>query len=375
MPPLAARLPSPAVSSSAVSSPASVRSPAATGSATHSISLQENTQALLDHAHALVLEGQVAAGFRLLSTPLSALWTEARGCGRAEEMQAWCRNHPLHALAQLDPYTHRAATKPRGYAGDAVMMDYVYNGTAPEGTTVLGAGIFDATTRTSMGLSVLYRRQLLKSLIDDTVVSFDQPRLLSVASGHCRELAGSLVQRPQFSGEFVALDQDPLSCHEVQCCYGEGAGPDGSRITVLNEGVRDLISPARAPGAERDLGRFELIYSAGLYDYLPDALAHRLTARLVQMLAPGGRLLIANFVPGGSGRGYMELFMDWTLVLRTPAQMQALSQAAGATLVNSFLDPHRNVVYAELAASTAAVEGGAGDGLASRATAQQGVQS
>jgi hypothetical protein len=122
-------------------------------------------------------------------------------------------------------------------------------------------------------------------------------------------------------------------------------------VTVLNEGVRELISPARARQGAQDLGRFELIYSAGLYDYLPDALARRLTARLVQMLAPGGRLLIANFVPGGSGRGYMELFMDWTLVLRTPAQMQALAQDAGASLVHSFMDPHRNVVYAELAAA------------------------
>ncbi len=308
----------------------------------------KHTQALLDRAQAQVLAGDFAGGYRLLGSPLSALWTEARGCGRAEDMQAWCRQHPLHALAQQDPYTHRAATKPRGYAGDAVMMDYIYSGTPPAGATALGAGIFSATTRASMGLSVLYRRQLLKSLIDDTVVTFDQPRLLSVASGPCRELAGSLVQSPQFGGEFVALDQDPLSCQEVRRCYGPHAAA-APRVRVLNEGVRALINPARAQA----WGRFELIYSAGLYDYLPDAMARRLTARLVQMLAPGGRLLIANFVPAGTGRGYMELFMDWTLVLRTPVQMQALARQAGATLVHSFMDPHRNVVYAELAAGAA----------------------
>lgn len=309
--------------------------------------LQQHTQALLDRALALVRAGDFAGAYRLLGAPLSALWTEARGCGQAQHMQGWCQQHPLHALAQQDPYTHRAATKPRGYAGDAVMMDFIYSGTSPSGATTLGAGIFGATTRASMGLSVLYRRQLLKSLIDDTVVNFERPRVLSVASGHCRELAGSLVQSAHFSGEFVALDQDPMSCQEVQRCYGTGSSADAGRVTVLNEGVRELINPARAQA----LGRFELIYSAGLYDYLPDALARRLTARLVQLLAPGGRLLIANFVPGGSGRGYMELFMDWTLVLRTPAQMQALAHDAGATLVHSFMDPHRNVVYAELAAA------------------------
>jgi extracellular factor (EF) 3-hydroxypalmitic acid methyl ester biosynthesis protein len=308
------------------------------------LSLQENLHALLDHAWAQVHAGRALAGYRLLGTPLSALWSEARGCGRADEMLAWCRQHPLHALAQQDPYTQRATLKPRGYAGDAVMMDYIYQGTPPPGTSALGAEIFGATTRVSMGLSVLYRRQLLKSLIDDAVVSVDAARVLSVASGHARELEGSLVQSPHFQGEFFALDQDPLSCQEVQRVHA------GGRVHVINEGVRDLLSPERGAA----LGCFDLIYSAGLYDYLPDVLARRLTQRLLQLLAPGGRLVIANFVPGGSGRGYMELFMDWTLVLRTEVQMRELAQAAGAAQVHSFLDPHRNVVYAELLREAAA---------------------
>lgn len=40
--------------------------------------------------------------------------------------------------------------------------------------------------------------------------------------------------------------------------------------------------------------------------------------------------------------------MDWTLVLRSEAQMRTLAHAAGATHVNIFADPPRNVVYAEL---------------------------
>jgi extracellular factor (EF) 3-hydroxypalmitic acid methyl ester biosynthesis protein len=301
-------------------------------------SLQGQTQILLNQALAWLQAGQGLRGYRLLGAPLSMLWGEARACGLADEMQAWCAAHPLHALAQQDPYTHRATTKPRGYAGDAVMMDFIYTGQPPADTTALGAQIFAATTRVSMGLSVLYRRQLLKSWIDDAVVSHDAPRVLLVASGHARELEGSLVQSAYFQGEFVALDQDPLSCEEVQRQHR------GGRVQVVNEGVRDLLSEARAA----KLGQFDLIYSAGLYDYLPDALAQRLTQRLLGMLAPGGRLLVANFVPGGSGRAYMELFMSWTLVLRTEAQLRAMAHAAGAQQVNSFMDPHRNVVYAEL---------------------------
>ena len=308
--------------------------------ATTHLSLHENLVALLDRAEALIRAGQAVAAFRLLTPPLSALWSEARATGRGDEMMATCRAHPLHALVQQDPFTHRAASKPRGYAGDAVMMDYIYGATPPEDTSALGREVFAATTRAGMGLSVVYRRHLLRSLIDDTVVQHEQPRMLSVASGHCRELQGSLATHPAFSGEFVALDQDPLSCAEVMSCHGD------QRVTVVNQGVRELASGPLA----QTLGDFDLIYSAGLYDYLPDTLAKRLTRRLLQMLRPGGRLLIANFVPGGTGRGYMELFMDWTLILRNEAAMQALATAAGASSAVTFHDPHRNVVYAELQA-------------------------
>ena len=315
---------------------AAVAPPPAANAAT--ISLHEQTLALLDRAGTLIQDGRALEAFRLLTPPLSALWSEARASGREEAMLQWCRLHPLHALVQQDPFTARAASKPRGYAGDAVMMDYIYAGTPPAGTSALGADVFCATTCAGMGLSVRYRRQLLKSLIDDTVVSHAAPRLLSVASGHCRELEGSLAETGHFTGEFVALDQDALSCAEVARVHA------GHRVTVINQGVREL---AGGPLAET-LGSFDLIYSAGLYDYLPDALAHRLTRRLLAMLRPGGRLLVANFVPGSSGRGYMELFMDWTLILRNEAAMREMAEAAGAHEIATFHDPHRNVVYAEL---------------------------
>jgi extracellular factor (EF) 3-hydroxypalmitic acid methyl ester biosynthesis protein len=318
------------------STPSTAASGGAAAAAT--LSLEENTLALLDRAAALIHAGRAVEAFRLLTPPLSALWSEARATGRDDAMLQWCRRHPLHALVQQDPFTDRAATKPRGYAGDAVMMDFIYAGTPPPGTSALGADVFRATTCAGMGLSVRYRRQLLKSLIDDTVVRHDAPRLLSVASGHCRELEGSLAESALVAGEFVALDQDPLSCAEVAQVHA------GHRVTVINQGVRELANGTLGEA----LGRFDLIYSAGLYDYLPDTLARRLTRRLLGLLRPGGRLLVANFVPGGSGRGYMELFMDWTLVLRNEAAMRAMAEAAGAASITSFHDPHRNVVYVEM---------------------------
>ena len=36
-----------------------------------------------------------------------------------------CLRHPLRALLHQDPFTYRAFSKPRGYSGDAVLLDLV----------------------------------------------------------------------------------------------------------------------------------------------------------------------------------------------------------------------------------------------------------
>lgn len=48
----------------------------------------------------------------------SGIWYESATIG--------CRQHPVMQLLQQDPFTSRAFRKPRGYAGDAVMLDYIY---------------------------------------------------------------------------------------------------------------------------------------------------------------------------------------------------------------------------------------------------------
>ena len=51
---------------------------------------------------------------------------------RGQQPEGWpeyarlCLSYPLRGLVHQDPFTYRALSKPRGYAGDAVMMDYIY---------------------------------------------------------------------------------------------------------------------------------------------------------------------------------------------------------------------------------------------------------
>lgn len=289
---------------------------------------------IFDEAADLVMSRKGFAAIRALGPALSELRDQAIGDGVLGEFLTRAREHKLFELCQEDPYTARAYRKPRGYAGDAVMLDYVYSGCAPEDTSEIGRQIFQATTRVPMGLSVLYRRALLRSYIDDVIARKPACRILAVASGHCREIEGSLLFEDVSDCEFFALDQDHAAGATVASQYAH------RRLRVITEPIKALMS------GRLDLGEFDLIYSAGLYDYLPDPIAERLTRRLFGMLKPGGQLLAANFLRSCYGRGYLEAFMDWQLVYRTAEELWNLFPAESRQGVRLSIDPHGNVAYA-----------------------------
>jgi extracellular factor (EF) 3-hydroxypalmitic acid methyl ester biosynthesis protein len=75
---------------------------------------------------------------------------------------------------------------------------------------------------------------------------------------------------------------------------------------------------------------FDLIYSAGLYDYLDAPTAAALTARLFEGLNPGGRLVLTNFLQGTPDLGWMESLMDWYLIYRTQAEVKSFANRVPA---------------------------------------------
>lgn len=292
----------------------------------------------LNSAGSLLRDGDVKDAFFLLGPELSALYDSLHQSDERERARALVQNSLAYELVSQDPYTTRARNKPRGFPGDARMLDYVYDGVgADAGISELGRAVLQATTRGPMGLSVLFRRSLLRAHIDETVATRRTPRILSVASGHCREVQGSLVEAPDFLGEFVAIDQDALACEVVRQRH------KANRVSVVEASVKSLVT-----GRVEGIGQFDLIYSAGLYDYLAEPFATRLTSALGQLLRSDGKLVIANFLPQCQGRGYIDWFMDWQLLFRDEASVARLARVADGDRVSSHVDPHSNVAYATL---------------------------
>jgi len=279
-----------------------------------------------------------------ISCALDDLFVDLAG-HREEDAAAWpelarrCSAHPLRELLLNDPFTWRAFAKPRGYAGDAVMMDYIYGlgetENAVRTATPLGRSIFRYMDTRPSARAVRYRRTLIAGLLDHAAQRAD-PRVLAIAAGHLREVdLSAAVQGRKFT-EFVAIDQDEASLSVVSRDYGHLG------VTAQPGSVRQILA------GKAKLGQYDLVYAAGLYDYLGAAAGRALTRRMFEATRPGGTLLIPNFLTGIADSGYMEAFMDWRLTYRDHAQMYNLAAEIPADQVASlevFNDPDDTIAF------------------------------
>jgi hypothetical protein len=252
----------------------------------------------------------------------------------------YCMIHPIRHLVHQDPITKRAYEKPRGYAGDAILLDYIYNVEEghhpPSDLPELSRKLLEYSRQTDACKGVCARATRIGKLVDQVVSERHRPNVLSVAAGHMREAGRSTALKQNKIGRWIALDSDAKSLQETRRCYSTYG------VETVAASVRRMLSGRLA------LGEFDLIYSTGLYDYLQQPLGRRLTRKLFEMLRPGGRLLIANFLAGIPSRGYMDSFMDWILIYRDDNQMRDLAtdiepdRIASATLSK---DPHGHIVF------------------------------
>ena len=209
-----------------------------------------------------------------------------RGVVSRDDWAALCRDvflpHPLSEVLLADPLTRRALEKPRGYAGDAIMMDMIYSegefGPGWMKATGLGSAIhrFILSRPTSEG--VRGRRRVIAGHIEALTRDRHNVEVLSVACGHLREARLVSASAARNIRRLTAFDQDEESLREVSRSL------PGWAIEEVPGSIRRLIV-----GGE-DLGSYDLIYSLGLYDYLAQPAAERLTASLFKLLKPGGRL-------------------------------------------------------------------------------------
>ena len=296
----------------------------------------------MDKAYELIGSGRLLEGGAQLRETLAAL----RASMDRQTWEAFAKQeavcHPIKEIMHLCQMTCRSFHKPRGYAGDAVMLDHIYGlgeaKFAPHPATLAGQ-VYFATINSASVRAVRFRRAILAKLIDETVhrVGDGWAKILSIAVGHLREAELSQTVMEGRVGELIALDQDLESLEVINRDYA------GRNIRTVHGSVRQLI------GGKAKFSGCDLVYAAGLFDYLEQPVGKRLVERMFDMVRPGGKIMVANFAHGIPDVGYMEAMMDWWLVYRSQQQVADLFSGLPPERIGKleiFCDPDQNIIFA-----------------------------
>ena len=286
--------------------------------------------------------GYTSEGIDLMIDSLSQI--------RSEAGESWksvitaIRSMSLFETAQACPFANHSFLKPRGYPGDALLLDWIYRDfrllRSPEPDS-FAALVYRRTSACPAATAVRWRRQHIASLIDDVAMKVSSPSVLAIACGHLREADLSVSLQRGKVKRIVALDQDAESLREVDLRYKAAGMP----VETVKAAISDVIV------GRYKISGFDLIYSAGLYDYLEDKVARKLTNKLFDGLNPGGQLILTNFLHGTPHIGWVEAIMDWFLIYRDMDQIRAFASdipKARIAFEHAYQCPTRSIGYLSL---------------------------
>ena len=202
-------------------------------------------------------------------------------------LREYSRRH-LHNYFMTAPAAHRAYLKPFGYPGDYEVMRFLYERPF-EGTNLFAKAMSLAVDQCAASRAVRSRKELVKRRLMERLENRQRPlHVLAIASGPAQELVELLREMPELPVplEVLLFDQDKsaLAYAYRRLQPLQEARPE-VKIVYLHESIKRLL---RDHTLFDGFGEFDVVYSAGLFDYLRTPTAVRLARDLYSRVSPGG---------------------------------------------------------------------------------------
>jgi extracellular factor (EF) 3-hydroxypalmitic acid methyl ester biosynthesis protein len=239
--------------------------------------------------------------------------------------RAFVRKHLLPLLME-SPLLRRTYEKPLGYAGDYEMMNMLYRDHAEGGSLFAKAlNVYGANTSAAQANinRVTYLGDLIRTLVADS--GDRRVRVASVGCGPAREIYALLESSPELGRrlDVSLIDQEDRAITYCERTLGPLAAQTDARLHLIRESVRRLLATKQL---STTLGRCDLIYSAGLFDYLSGRSFQALLGALYDALVPGGLLAVGNVACHNPTRWFMEYCLDWFLIHRSREELLAFGK-------------------------------------------------
>ncbi len=314
----------------------------------------------------LAVEGEPGSGASLLDPArfeeikapvmprLTELFLELESACRQLEVDE-VENHKqlaqrdLLPLMMASPFFNRVYSKPLGYAGDYEMVNMMFR-KERGGKTTFGQIINDWLL--SGGPPEAHRNRIymldnmLSKAAEEAAALGKEVRVLNVGCGPVQELQLFLSNNKEakrFSFDLLDFNAETLAYAQRQIEAITDSQEDPPKVTYILKTVQELLRQAiELPEAAKT---YDIIYCAGLFDYLSDRVCTKLVRLFYQWCEPGGRVIVTNVHSSNPVKGLMEHVMEWHLVLRDEADMERLAPDLGPlkiytdqTGINVFLE-------------------------------------
>ena len=261
----------------------------------------------------------------------------------------------LHPLVMCSPFAYRTYHKPLGYAGDYEMVDMILRD-PHEGSSlfakVVNLWFWSQWPARAHRNRIQHLKRLLQEETRRGAAQGRSVRVLNLGCGPAREIQELLADEPLSDRmQFSLLDFNEETIQHTSRALEEHKRRYGRKtpIQVQKKSVLHLLKEGAKPLVEAPDRKYDVIYCAGLLDYLPDRTCAQLMNILYDWLAPGGLLTATNVEDCKPFRHMLEFVLDWHLIYRGVKKSAALvPQRAPAENAQVLKDPTEVNVFIEV---------------------------
>ncbi len=181
---------------------------------------------------------------------------------------------------------NRARTWPQGHQGDYKALEGVYkNMPLSEG---LGYYLDLFLLNSTLAVAVRNRIKKLEEILRAEIPMRQQSSVLNIACGSCRELMGLAPEISASGAKVICIDNDSdaLAFAQNRLSYA-------GMLSQIEFRKYNAIRMFDDELNMMEFGKQDVIYSVGLFDYLPDDFLVKLLGALYRLLNTGGKLVVA----------------------------------------------------------------------------------
>lgn len=239
----------------------------------------------------------------------------------------------LHPLMMQSPFAHRTFTKPLGYAGDYEMVNMMLRNPY-EGETsyaklcnsfLLKAGPAEAHRNR---IDILLSK--IKEIAQRTAAEGRRAQIFNFACGPAAEVEKFIIQEEISENcDFILLDFSKETIdYTAQILENakKKAGRKNVQIRFIHKSVNEVLrnSIGLRDSESEELKDFDLVYCAGLFDYLSDRICSKMLNLFFSQLRLGGEMLATNVHTDNPVKALMEHLLDWYLIYRDEKNFSSL---------------------------------------------------